>query len=376
MQRRLTALIGLLALAACNDAPQQPSQQPATPCVAGSPGCSSGSTGDAKPGKGELCGGVATPACLAASCGDGVVDPWEACDDGNTSGADGCSATCALSPCADCTPAAAHVASYPTRVAVGPDGRLYVTDAKLGSVLVYNESLMLTGELPGVEKPLGIAVADDGTVYVGSDQNDSVVALDSHGAVQRTIGAGTLRKPSSLALDRAGSLYVADSLSNVVKVYTTQGDWVRDIPGPGALDGGLDFPVAVAIAYGLDADAPGAAQLFVADQGHRAIRVFDTDGTFLRTLGGEAEDDAWQGRFIRIQALAFDSKLRLHALDSYMNKVQVLDALTGEYLDSYGEAGTSQGKLNLPLDIAIPSGGHVVVANAKSRRVEVIHVVE
>jgi cysteine-rich repeat protein len=31
---------------------------------------------------------------LKPSCGDGVVDPWEQCDDGNTADGDGCSASC------------------------------------------------------------------------------------------------------------------------------------------------------------------------------------------------------------------------------------------------------------------------------------------
>lgn len=37
------------------------------------------------------CGGGA---CHAITCGDGVIDPGEVCDDGNTAAADGCSATC------------------------------------------------------------------------------------------------------------------------------------------------------------------------------------------------------------------------------------------------------------------------------------------
>ena len=31
-----------------------------------------------------------------AACGNGVLDPGEACDDGNTASGDGCSATCTI----------------------------------------------------------------------------------------------------------------------------------------------------------------------------------------------------------------------------------------------------------------------------------------
>jgi cysteine-rich repeat protein len=38
----------------------------------------------------------AEPDAHVAACGDGVVDPGEACDDGNDHGMDGCSATCEI----------------------------------------------------------------------------------------------------------------------------------------------------------------------------------------------------------------------------------------------------------------------------------------
>jgi len=46
-------------------------------------------------------GGLPDAGCgsaCAGPCGDGVVDPGEACDDGNVVGGDGCSSACALEP--------------------------------------------------------------------------------------------------------------------------------------------------------------------------------------------------------------------------------------------------------------------------------------
>jgi hypothetical protein len=57
-----------------------------------------------------------------------------------------------------------------------------------------------------------------------------------------------------------------------------------------------------------------------------------------------------------------------------MNNVQILDAETGGYVDSYGEFGTAEGQLNLPLDILIV-GGKVVIANAGNKRVEMIYTI-
>lgn len=52
---------------------------------------------DAGPGFTVLDGGL-----TVHGCGDGVLDPGEACDDGNTTPSDGCSASCALEPGYQC----------------------------------------------------------------------------------------------------------------------------------------------------------------------------------------------------------------------------------------------------------------------------------
>ncbi len=41
-----------------------------------------------------LVGDGCRPNCTVERCGDGIVDPGEACDDGNTADGDGCAADC------------------------------------------------------------------------------------------------------------------------------------------------------------------------------------------------------------------------------------------------------------------------------------------
>jgi RHS repeat-associated protein len=53
----------------------------------------------------------------AGACGDGVVDPIEECDDGNTTGGDGCSANCAVEPGYTCTGSPSVCAPTPTPTA-------------------------------------------------------------------------------------------------------------------------------------------------------------------------------------------------------------------------------------------------------------------
>ena len=259
-----------------------------------------------------------------------------------------------------------NVLYSPIRIAEGSDGRLFVTDAKSNSLFVL-ENLLTVGELQELDQPLGIAVDSAGNLYVGNDGRDNVEVYDSAGNKLRDIGAGTLQMPNDLALDLAGNLYVADSLSNNVQVYAPNGALLRTIG-----DGLLQFPVSVAIAYSVPGG--GGGELYVADQGHTKVRVFALSGTPLRAYGQrlELEETDWHGKFVQIQSLAVDQMGRLHVLDSALSNVQILDAVSGAYLDSYASMGTTEGLLYLPLDIVITADNQTMVTNNGNHRIDMI----
>ena len=73
----------------------------------------------------------------------------------------------------------------------------------------------------------------------------------------------------------------------------------------------------------------------------------------------------------RIQGLGFDAQGRLHALDSFIAKGQVLNPLDGAFISSYGEPGRGAGQLHLPLGVAVdPTTGNAIVANSENRLME------
>jgi cysteine-rich repeat protein len=56
---------------------------------------------DQGPANSDTAPGACRTSCRWFFCGDDVVDPGEACDDGNTVGGDGCEADCSLITCGD-----------------------------------------------------------------------------------------------------------------------------------------------------------------------------------------------------------------------------------------------------------------------------------
>jgi DNA-binding beta-propeller fold protein YncE len=276
---------------------------------------------------------------------------------------------------------------YPTRMAIGQDEKIYVTDFKTDSVFVYESnpndpnSKDLVGELKGLDKPLGIALDNQGNIFVGSSGRKSVEVYNPQGAKTATIGRGLIKMPNDLKIDNEGRLYVADSKSATIWVFGPNGALQRSIGKPGIGDGQFRFPTALAIAYRLDGEQE-IGELYVADQESSLIQVFDLGGNFLRSFGGMVIEHGWfskwyewEGYFVRIQSLAFDDLGQLHALDCYMDKVQILDPESGAYLSSYGENGTELGQLDLPTDIAIDDFGRTVVSDGRNQKVEIIRTV-
>ncbi|NOZ00932.1 MAG: hypothetical protein GXP54_03470 [Deltaproteobacteria bacterium] len=256
-----------------------------------------------------------------------------------------------------------HANRTPARIAQGKDGTIVASDPVAGSIFIYDSGLRLQGEIKGLDKPLGVAVDPDGRIYVGCDGGDSVEVFGTDGEKLATIGLGRIQMPNDLALDAKGNLYVADSRANRVLVFSIGGKFVRGIGACGESD--LSFPAALAVS---------GDELYVADQGNARIRVFDEEGVCLRTLGGPVGEfsDDWKGKFVRPQSLDIDENGLVHVLDAFMNRVQVLDAVTGAFIRSYGEPGKAPGRLSLPLDILITSDGRVLAADSGNHRVGVI----
>jgi len=218
-----------------------------------------------------------------------------------------------------------------------------------------------------------VTVAANGNIFVGCDGSDSVEIFDSKGNKVGSIA--NLAMPNDLALDRAGNLYVVDSKANAVVAYDTAGQWTRTIGLPLGAYTGLFFPSGVTVAYRPDATAPTGevGEIYVADQNRAQIQVFDLQGNPLRVLAGPMSDFSsdWQGRFVRPQSVEMDSSGRLHVLDAYLGRVQILDPVTGVYLAAYAAFDAEAERLRVPLDLLLAADGRAVVTNSETRTLEV-----
>jgi len=164
----------------------------------------------------------------------------------------------------------------------------------------------------GFSDPFGIAIADDGTIYVADAgesnrirkiTNEGIVttfAGDSEGFADGAGAAASFNTPSGLAIDSSGNLYVADTGNNRIRKVTPQGE-VSTIAGDGAA-GYVDGPAAQARFNGPIGVAVGAnGNVFVADTYNDRLRMISPDGQVSTVAGagtpGYADGDRNNGLF-------------------------------------------------------------------------------
>ncbi len=265
------------------------------------------------------------------------------------------------------------VMDNPTRLARGPDGRIFVTDARRGSVTIYDDNLQQRHAITGILNPLGIAVGADGWVYIGSRGKHSVEVFSPEYMYSHSIGQGELQMPSDIELDMEGNIYVADSASNAVRSYFSTGEARYTLVRPGTGSDNFQFPSCVVVGY-FNSHQYRSGRLFIGDQGRGMIHVFDLSGTYIRSFGEptSAFSENSSGKFARLQSLALNTSGQLYAVDDYLNLIEVFNAWDGTFLYSFGQFGTGPGDLNLPLDILWNADGTILVSNAGNQRLDII----
>ncbi|MDH3205051.1 MAG: hypothetical protein OEO79_00485 [Gemmatimonadota bacterium] len=148
-----------------------------------------------------------------------------------------------------------------------------------------------------------VRVDRDDNIWIVDQMSGQVVKFDPAGRIQMVLsrkpesmalpanppGSGrggrgasegeSFRGPTDVAWDSRGNIYVADGIQNArIAKYDPEGRWIANLGDRGNMPGQFD------VVHGLAIDAQD--RLYVADYGNRRIQVLDSNGNFIREIGG------------------------------------------------------------------------------------------
>ena len=170
-------------------------------------------------------------------------------------------------------PRAAAQFDTPTSVAVDAKGNLYVADTSNGAVRKLAPDGQVStvaiapddAEKPLLRRPVGLALTHDGFLYVGDIWRGRILQVSPDGLLQGLTGIGVdidigdeksvrFSRPSAIALDRVGGLYVADAVRRTVHRVSPRRDGMTAVLAPKAAP-----PVAAAVPAAVPVSAPAPA---------------------------------------------------------------------------------------------------------------------
>ncbi len=310
-------------------------------------------------------------------------------------------------------PATSAELCSPGGVAVDAAGNLYIADAGIDCVRKVNSSGIITtvaGGGPmnsgdggpatsaGLLQPFGVAVDTSGNLYIADTLDDRVRKVNASGIITTVAGSGMYVSmytgdggpatkatiyPKSVAVDRSGNLYIAETTDNRIckvdksgTITTVAGNGAEGYSGDGgpATSASLNYPLGVAV------DTSG--NLYITDTGNNCVRKVDSYGIITTVAGYWAKGYSGDhGPAIRAMlnyptSVAVDTSGNLYIADMNNYRVRKVDTsgtittVAGNGIPNYsGDGGQAvNAELCYPYGVAVDTFGNLYIIDTDAIR--------
>jgi sugar lactone lactonase YvrE len=228
---------------------------------------------------------------------------------------------------------------------VAGHGSLSAGEAKEAKFLLYWGT---KGEKPGeFSSPIGVAINKEDEVYVTDLNNARLQKFTARGKhlggfdLPRDTPERRSSQAGGIAVDDDGLIYVTFMMQDKVRVYTDSGQLVREWGKRGKADGEFHMPGGIVLGKGGTVD--------VADQANHRVQRFTAEGKFLASWGEHGSmpgqfggNDTAGSRFGGPHFLAMDSKGRLYTTEGTPGRIQQFSP-EGKPLLFWGDKGQQPG---------------------------------
>jgi len=217
---------------------------------------------------------------------------------------------------------------FPVGIVADKAGNIYVSDSDLNKVFVYDKDGKFIGNLSEVKfvRPAGLAYdKDKDLIYVVDTQDHKVYGISpANGSVRLIIGKrgeadGEFNYPTHIAVDKDGSIWVADAMNFRIQGFDRQGKFISKFGSAG------DSYDKFAIPKGVAADSEG--NIYVVDSGQDMVKIFNRDGRLLLFFGEKGNN---RGMFWLPAGIFIDKDDKIYVADAYNHRVQVFQFLGGK----------------------------------------------
>lgn len=263
----------------------------------------------------------------------------------------------------------------PYGMAVDSKNNLYVADQKVGAIFIFNTTtreveLIKNKTHAHFNRIIGLAMDDDDRLFVSDPGLRHVTVFDkTHKAID-VITDGMV-EPGALGIDRENRLlYVSDVNLDQVLVYDADSlKLIRKI-GTTGHNHELTSPGDFAKPSGLAVDKDG--NLYVADTLNNRIEVFDADGQFIRTFGKAGDGP---GYFARPKGVAIDGDGHIWVADGVQDRVQVFNQ-ENQLLISFGGHGMLPGQFQGLVSVVCDKNNRIFTSEIFPGRVQQFQYVD
>jgi DNA-binding beta-propeller fold protein YncE len=257
----------------------------------------------------------------------------------------------------------------PYGIAVDSKGKLYVADQKVGAIFIFNTEtrdveLIKNRVAAHFAHIIGLAMDDGDRLFVSDPILRHVLVFNAAHKAEDVITEGMV-SPGALAIDRENRLlYVSDVELDQVLVYDADTLKLKRKIGTSGHKHELTTPGDFAKPSGLAVDSEG--NLYVCDTLNDRIEIFDADGKFISAFGKNGDGP---GYFARPKGIAIDSDDHIWVADGMQDRVQVFNQQM-QLLITFGGHGLLPGQFQALVGIAIDKNNRVFTSEIYPGRVQ------
>lgn len=243
--------------------------------------------------------------------------------------------------------------------------RILVVDASHKAVMVFDlkAKQLLKWDRAAEGQPflMPVAITGDGKggFWVTDSERAELFHLDSKGNPIGRMGANLLMRPTGIARnDIKQQLYVADTTANNLKVFDSSGNLIDTVGGPGKRLGEFNRPTHLFFLKN---------KLYVADTLNFRIQVLDSFNDSKLAFG---QVGIKVGNMTRPKGVAVSNDDRIYVVESYFDHLLVFTS-TGQLSLPIGGTGQGAGQFYLPSGIWTDRENRIYVADMFNGRVSI-----